>query len=114
MATRRNNTEIILPKVSDKEKKEIPVWDAYISKVIIDGDIPSLVRDVLSVKINTLIGGLPQKFSGELKSSIEKIITELSVSIHDKHGINYSKLRVVRESYYLLITTYPGQSFNIW
>lgn len=45
-----NDIEIILRKASDEEKQSIPVWDAYIEKVIIDGKflpfygINSLVR----------------------------------------------------------------------
>ena len=54
MARRRINTEIILPRVSDQEKKDIPVWDAYIEKVILDGDIPSLIVDKIYGKINPL------------------------------------------------------------
>lgn len=34
-----NDIEIILRKASDEEKQSIPVWDAYIEKVIIDGNI---------------------------------------------------------------------------
>lgn len=52
MARRRINTEIILPRVSDQEKKDIPVCDAYIEKVILDGDIPSLIVDKIYGKIN--------------------------------------------------------------
>ena len=74
MAKRRNNTEIILPKVSDQEKKDIPVWDAYIEKVILDGDIPSLVMNKLSGKINSLVNGYPQKFSGQLIGNVEKYV----------------------------------------
>lgn len=33
-----NDIEIILRKASDEEKQSIPVWDAYIEKVIIDGE----------------------------------------------------------------------------
>lgn len=43
-----NDIEIILRKASDEEKQSIPVWDAYIEKVIIDGNIPSLLRDKLT------------------------------------------------------------------
>lgn len=114
MAKRRNNTEIILPKVSDQEKKDIPVWDAYIEKVILDGDIPSLVMDKLSGKINSLVNGYPQKFSGQLRGNIENIITDAEVNIYNKHGLTYSKLRVKREGYCLVVTTNQDQSFDIW
>lgn len=114
MARRRINTEIILPRASDQEKKEIPVWDAYIEKVILDGDIPSLVRDKLSGKINCLIQGFPQKFSGQLKGYIENLINKAEVNIYNKHRLTYSKLRVKREGYDLVVTTNQDQSFDIW
>lgn len=37
MAIRRTDIEIILPGVTYQEKMAIPVWDAYIEKVVIDG-----------------------------------------------------------------------------
>lgn len=114
MARRRINTEIILPRVSDQEKKEIPVWDAYIGKVILDGDIPSLIVDKIYGKINPLIRGCPQKFSGKLKGNIENILTDTEVGIYKKYGITYSKLRVKREGYDLVVTTNQDQSFDIW
>lgn len=114
MARRRINTEIILPRVSDQEKKEIPVWDAYIEKVILDGDIPSLIVDKIYGKINPLIRGCPQKFSGKLKGNIENLINEAEVNIYNKHGLTYSKLRVKRENYDLVVTTNQDQSFDIW
>lgn len=113
MARRRINTEIILPRVSDQEKKGIPVWDAYIEKVILDGDIPSLIVDKIYGKINPLIG-CPQKFSGKLKGNIENILTDTEAGIYKKYGITYSKLRVKRENYDLVVTTNQDQSFNIW
>lgn len=45
MAIRRTDIEIILPGVTYQEKMAIPVWDAYIEKVVIDGDIPSLIPE---------------------------------------------------------------------
>lgn len=114
MARRRINTEIILPRVSDQEKKDIPVWDAYIEKVILDGDIPSLIVDKIYGKINPLIRRCPQKFSGKLKGNIENILTDTEVGIHKKYGITYSKLRVKRENYDLVVTTNQDQSFDIW
>ena len=114
MAIKRNNTEIILPRVSDQEKRDIPVWDAYIENIIIDGDIPSLILDRRSGKINSLINGQPQKFSSRLKGNIENIITETEVNLYKKYGIVYSKLRVKRESHDLVITTNRDQSFDIW
>lgn len=47
MAIRRTDIEIILPGVTYQENMAIPVWDAYIEKVVIDGDIPSLISDRL-------------------------------------------------------------------
>lgn len=114
MARRRINTEIILPRASDQEKKDIPVWDAYIEKVILDGDIPILVMDKLSGKINSLVNGYPQKFSGQLMGNIENILTDTEVDIYKKYGITYSKLRVKRENYDLVVTTNQDQSFDIW
>ena len=114
MAIKRNNTEIILPRVSDQEKRDIPVWDAYIENIIIDGDIPSLILDRLSGKINSLINGQTKKFSSRLKGNIENIITETEVNLYKKYGIVYSKLRVKRESHDLVITTNRDQSFDIW
>ena len=114
MARRRINTEIILPRVSDQEKKEIPVWDAYIEKVILDGDIPRLIVDKIYGMINPLIRGCPQKFSGKLKGNIENILTDTEVDIYKRYGITYSKLRVKRENYDLVVTTNQDQSFDIW
>lgn len=114
MARRRINTEIILQRVSDQEKKDIPVWDAYIEKVILDGDIPSLIVDKIYGKINHLIRGCPQKFSGKLKSNIENILTDTEEGIYKRYGITYSKLRVKRENYDLVVTTNQDQSFDIW
>lgn len=113
MARRRINTEIILPRVSDQEKKEIPMWDAYIGKVILDGDIPSLIVDKIYGKINPLMG-CPQKFSGKLKGNIENILTDIEVDIYKRYGITYSKLIVKRENYDLVVTTNQDQSFDIW
>lgn len=64
MAIRRTDIEIILPGVTYQEKMAIPVWDAYIEKVVIDGDIPSLISDGLYGGIKSMINGYPQKFSG--------------------------------------------------
>ena len=114
MARRRINTEMILPRVSDREKKEIPVWDAYIGKVILDGDIPSLIVDKIYGKMNPLIMGCPQKFSGELKGDIENIPTDTEAGIHKEYGITHSELRVKRENYDSVVTTNQDQSFDIW
>lgn len=114
MARRRINTEIILPRASDQEKKDIPVWDAYVEKVILDGDIPSLIVDKIYGKINSLISGCSQKFSGKLKGNIENILTDIEVDIYKRYGITYSKLRVKRENYDLVVTTNQDQSFDIW
>lgn len=114
MARRRINTEIILPRVSDQEKKDIPVCDAYIEKVILDENIPSLLRDKLTGKINNLIQGFTQKFSGQLKGNIENEILSLEEYVYRKHDLTFTKLRVVREHYSLRITTAKGQTFDIW
>lgn len=57
--------------------------------------------------------GCPQKFSGKLKGNIENILTDIEVGIHKKYGITYSKLRVKRENYDLVVTTNQDQSFDI-
>lgn len=114
MAIRRTDIEIILPGVTYQEKMAISVWDAYIEKVVIDGDIPSLISDRISGKINSMINGCPQKFSGQLKGNIENLLNETEVSIYKKYGITYSKLRVKRDGYYLLISTKPDKPFDIW
>ena len=85
MAIRRTDIEIILPGVTYQEKNDIPVWDGY-----------------------------PQKFSGQLKGNIENLLNETEVSIYKKYGITYSKLRVKRDGYYLLISTKPDKPFDIW
>lgn len=113
MARRRINTEIILPRVSDQEKKDIPVWDAYIEKVILDGDIPSLIVDKIYGKIKNLVS-FPQKFSGQLKGNIENEILSLEEYVYRKHDLTFTKLRVVREHYSLKITTAKGKTFDIW
>ncbi len=109
-----NDIEIILRKASDEEKQSIPVWDAYIEKVIIDGNIPSLLRDKLTGKINNLTQGFTQKFSGQLKGKIENEISSLEEYVYRKHDLTFTKLRVVREHYSLRITTAQGQTFDIW
>ena len=109
-----NDIEIILRKASDEEKQLIPVWDAYIEKVIIDGNIPSLLRDKLTGKINNLTQGFTQKFSGQLKGNIENEISSLEEYVYRKHDLTFTKLRVVREHYSLRITTAKGQTFDIW
>lgn len=114
MAIRRTDIEIILPGVTYQEKMAIPVWDAYIEKVVIDGDIPRLITDRISGKINSMINGYPQKFNGQLKCNIENLLNETEVSIYKKYGITYSKLVVKRKEYYLLISTKPDKSFDIW
>ena len=111
MAIRRTDIEIILPGVTYQEKMAISVWDAYI---VIDGDIPSIISDRLCGGIKSMINGYPQKFSGQLKGSIENLLNETEVSIYKKYGITYSKLRVKRDGYYLLISTKPDQPFDIW
>lgn len=112
MAIRRTDIEIILPGVTYQEKMAISVWDAYIEKVVINGDIPSLISDRLCGGIKSMINGYPQKFSGQLKGSIENLLNETEVSIYKKYGITYSKLRVKRDGYYLLISTKPDNSFE--
>lgn len=69
-----NDIEIILRKASDEEKQSIPVWDAYIEKVIIDGNIPSLLRDKLTGKINNLTQGftLTLGIMGEVLCLLQK------------------------------------------
>lgn len=114
MATKRTDIEIILPGVTYQEKMAISVWDAYIEKVVIDGDIPRLITDRISGKINSMINGYPQKFSGQLKGSIENILNDTEVYIYKKYRITYSKLTVKRKGYYLMISTKPDQSFDIW
>lgn len=114
MAIRRTNIEIILPGVTYQENNDIPVWDAYIEKVVIDGDIPRLITDRISGKINSMINGYPQKFSGQLKGSIENILNDTEVYIYKKYRITYSKLTVKRKEYYLLISTKPDKPFDIW
>lgn len=86
MAIRRTDIDIILPGVTYQEKMAIPVWDAYIEKVVIDGDIPRLITDRISGKINSMINGYPQKFSGQLKGSIENLLNETEVYIYKKIG----------------------------
>lgn len=112
MAIRRTDIEIILPGVTYQQKNDIPVWDAYIEKVVIDGDIPSLISDRLCGGIKSMINGYPQKFSGQLKGNIENLLNETEVSIYKKYGITYSKLRVKRDGYYLLISTKPDKPFE--
>lgn len=114
MATKRTNIEIIIPSATYQQKNDIPVWDAYIEKVVIDGDIPSLISDRLCGRINSMINGYLQKFSGQLKGNIENLLNETEVSIYKKYGITYSKLRVKRDGYYLLISTKPDKPFDIW
>lgn len=114
MAIRRTDIEIILPGVTYQQKNDIPVWDAYIEKVVINGDIPSLISHRLYEGIKSMINGYPQKFSGQLKGSIENLLNETEVSIYKKYGITYSKLRVKRDGYYLLISTKPDKPFDIW
>ena len=70
--------------------------------------------DRISGKINSMINGCPQKFSGQLKGNIENLLNETEVSIYKKYGITYSKLRVKRDGYYLLISTKPDKPFDIW
>ena len=113
MVTEINDTEIILKRVSDEEKQSIPVWDAYIEKVITDGIIHSLLRAILSGKIKNLVS-FPQKFSGQLKGHIESEISSLEKRVYHKHDLVFTKLRVIREHYSLRITTPPGQHFDIW
>lgn len=105
MAIRRTDIDIIIPSATYQQKNDIPVWDAYIEKVVIDGDIPSLISDRLCGGIKSMINGYPQKFSGQLKGNIENLLNETEVSIYKKYGITYSKLRVKRDGYYLLIST---------
>lgn len=57
---------------------------------------------------------LSSKFSGQLKGNIENLLNETEVSIYKKYGITYSKLRVKRDGYYLLISTKPDKPFDIW
>lgn len=45
MAIRRTDIDIIIPSATYQQKNDIPVWDAYIEKVVIDGDIPSLISE---------------------------------------------------------------------
>lgn len=74
-----NDIEIILRKASDEEKQSIPVWDAYIEKVIIDGNIPSLLRDKLTGKINNLTQGftLTLGIMGGVLCSLQKHSSKL-------------------------------------
>lgn len=114
MAIRRTDIDIIIPSATYQQKNDIPVWDAYIEKVVIDGDIPSIISDRLCGGIKSMINGYPQKFSGQLKGSIENLLNDTEVYIYKKYGITYSKLTVKRKGYYLMISTKPDQPFDIW
>lgn len=67
MAIRRTDIDIIIPSATYQQKNDIPVWDAYIEKVVIDGDIPSLISDRLCGGIKAfdkLIGIYEAKVNG--------------------------------------------------
>lgn len=49
-----NDIEIILRKASDEEKQSIPVWDAYIEKVIIDGNSELFIFGIICILVVTL------------------------------------------------------------
>lgn len=66
MAIRRTDIEIIIPSATYQQNNDIPVWDAYIEKVVIDGDIPRLITDRISGKINSMINGY-------LKNSVDSL-----------------------------------------
>ena len=89
MAIRRTDIDIIIPSATYQQKNDIPVWDAYIEKVVIDGDIPSLISDRLCGGIKSMINGYPQKFSGQLKGNIENIFDNID---------NHPNLKVVIEN----------------
>ena len=57
---------------------------------------------------------LVHPYCGKLKGNIENILTDTEAGIYKRYGITYSKLRVKRENYDLVVTTNQDQSFNIW
>lgn len=111
MGKRRDNIEIVLPRPSKEDMERIPVWDAFIDKVIIDESIPSLISDMIVTGVS---GQWPQKFSGQLKGTLENTLNHIEKTIYNRYHITYSKLRVIREGYSLFITTQPDQYFDIW
>lgn len=88
MAIRRTDIDIIIPSATYQQKNDIPVWDAYIEKVVIDGDIPSLISDRLCGGINSMINGYPQKFSGQLKGNIENLLNETDGEKYNYPGMD--------------------------
>lgn len=104
MDPKNSNIEIVLPKANSKEIDKLPVWDAYIDKIIIDGDIPDTIRKKIYQRIHTLISVYPLKFSGKLKGNIENILTEIEVENYNKECMVNNKLRIKREGNSLVIT----------
>lgn len=71
MAIRRTDIDIIIPSATYQQKNDIPVWDAYIEKVVIDGDIPSLgIAGVVKVKVNGLVALLKLITGVAIKSMV--------------------------------------------
>ena len=104
--------EIFLKKPTDREYKNLPVWDSYIHSIIINKhNMPLILSTYLYVDIKRHIEsvGLPYRFSSKLKGEIENIIFECMGKVYLDSGIVTKTPIVVRkrDSLFVFISDVP-------
>lgn len=104
--------EVLLKKPTDRESKNLPVWDSYIKSIIIDNhNMPLVLSTYLYIDIKRHIEsvGLPYKFSSKLKGEIENIIFKCMGKVYLDSGI-VTKTPIVlrkRNSLFVFISNVP-------
>lgn len=104
--------EIFLKKPTDREYKNLPVWDSYIKSIIINKyNMPRILSTYLYDDISRHIEsvGLPYKFSSKLKGEIENIIFRCMRKVYIDSGI-VTKTPIVlrkRDSLFVFISDVP-------
>lgn len=104
--------EVLLKKPTDREYKNLPVWDSYIKSIIISKyNMPMVLSTCLYVDIKRYIEsvGLPYRFSSKLKGEIESIISRCMGKVYLDSGI-VTKTPIVlrkRDSLFVFISDVP-------
>lgn len=104
--------EVLLKKPTDRESKNLPVWDSYIKSIIINKyNMPRILSTYLYVDIKKYIEsvGLSYRFSSKLKGEIENIIFRCMGKVYFDSGI-VTKTPIVlrkRDSLFVFISDVP-------
>lgn len=104
--------EVLLKKPTDRESKNLPIWDSYIKSIIINKhNMPLVLSTYLydDIKRHIESVGLPYRFSSKLKGEIENIIFRCMGKVYLDSGI-VTKTPIVlrkRDSLFVFISDVP-------